>query len=319
MASGDGDFHVRAQVTEKGGEISASVEETNRVRALLGLKPLRTGKEKSKDEIAVENFKRVKEEEAAKKRAQEARERVEAARRRRERNAKIEGPTLGDGDDGVSSVAWVQRSRAKAKEQEARKKEALERAAKGEVGADYTSSDLVGMEVSHDVNSFEEGREVILTLKDTDVLARDEHGNLAGLNEDGDELENVHMAEASREDAKKRRKKRLAAGAYTGWDDDEFEEDAIALGAPKKKKLLRQYDQDDEEAERAKAKTVIGSAGVAAKAKPKAEGAEGDGALPLSLQVERKAASEYYTAEEMAAFKKPKKAKKEKKDKKKRK
>ena len=34
----------KAQVSEKDGEISCSVEETNRIRAQLGLKPLRVGK-----------------------------------------------------------------------------------------------------------------------------------------------------------------------------------------------------------------------------------------------------------------------------------
>ena len=47
--------------TEADGEVSASVEETNRVRALLGLKPLNVGK--SAEEVAVENWKREKEKE----------------------------------------------------------------------------------------------------------------------------------------------------------------------------------------------------------------------------------------------------------------
>jgi hypothetical protein len=45
---------VKAAVTEENGEISCSVEETNRIRALLGLKPLAV---KSKDQQSVDNFK----------------------------------------------------------------------------------------------------------------------------------------------------------------------------------------------------------------------------------------------------------------------
>ena len=46
----------KAQVTEKDGEISCSVEETNRIRAALGMKPLRVGP--GKDPV-VENIGRT--------------------------------------------------------------------------------------------------------------------------------------------------------------------------------------------------------------------------------------------------------------------
>jgi U4/U6.U5 tri-snRNP-associated protein 1 len=42
-------------VTENNGEISCSVEETNRIRALLGLKPLNTARA-NKEQEAVDNF-----------------------------------------------------------------------------------------------------------------------------------------------------------------------------------------------------------------------------------------------------------------------
>mmetsp|Transcript_8388 Transcript_8388/g.31581 ORF Transcript_8388/g.31581 Transcript_8388/m.31581 type:complete len:631 (-) Transcript_8388:49-1941(-) len=316
-----GEFHVRAVVTESNGEISASVEETNRVRALLGLKPLRvatSGAEKSAEEVAVENFRRAKEEEEKKRQQEEARRRVEEARERRARNEQLKGPTLGEAESNVSSVAaWVQRSRQKAKEQEKRKKAALSRAQAGPAAA-YGSKDLSGLEVSHDVDEFEEGKQVILTLKDTDVLQRDEHGVLAGLNEDADELENVKLAEAKRNEERKRRQKRLGQSVYSGWDDDEFEADALALGPKAKKKLLRQYDEEEEAKERLKARTVIEKDGnVQAKARSTQDAGQGDG-LPVSLRTEPLAIqSEYYTQQEMDAFKKPKRSKKkEKKEKK---
>ena len=48
-------MEIKALVTEANGEISCSVEETNRVRKLLGLKPLKIT-EKSSELIAVDNF-----------------------------------------------------------------------------------------------------------------------------------------------------------------------------------------------------------------------------------------------------------------------
>jgi hypothetical protein len=47
---------IKAVVTESNGEISCSVEETNRVRALLGLKPLKVEKQNAEAK-AVQNFK----------------------------------------------------------------------------------------------------------------------------------------------------------------------------------------------------------------------------------------------------------------------
>lgn len=62
-------LHKTVTVTESNGEISCSVEDTNKLRAALGLKPLRIkgqqdeGPIKSAEEIAVNNFamKRAKE------------------------------------------------------------------------------------------------------------------------------------------------------------------------------------------------------------------------------------------------------------------
>ena len=48
---------MRATVTESNGEISCTVEETNRIRIALGLKPLDTTSKKNKEQEAVDNFK----------------------------------------------------------------------------------------------------------------------------------------------------------------------------------------------------------------------------------------------------------------------
>jgi U4/U6.U5 tri-snRNP-associated protein 1 len=54
---------VKASVTENNGEISCSIEETNRIRALLGLKPLKVDS-RSKEQESIDNFNRKKEQEA---------------------------------------------------------------------------------------------------------------------------------------------------------------------------------------------------------------------------------------------------------------
>ena len=56
---------LKATVSESNGEISCSVDETNRLRALLGLRPLKVDSSggKSKEQESVDNFKRTKEEE----------------------------------------------------------------------------------------------------------------------------------------------------------------------------------------------------------------------------------------------------------------
>ena len=46
---------LKVNVKEENGEISCSVEETNRIRALLGLRPLRD-QSKSAEAVAVENL-----------------------------------------------------------------------------------------------------------------------------------------------------------------------------------------------------------------------------------------------------------------------
>jgi uncharacterized protein YkwD len=47
---------LKAIVTEKDGEISCTVEETNRIRALLGLKPLKINNEEKNAKKNHENY-----------------------------------------------------------------------------------------------------------------------------------------------------------------------------------------------------------------------------------------------------------------------
>ena len=100
-----------ANVTEEGGEISCSVEETNRIRAQLGLPPLEiddTKEEKQVDDdwfVFVDHSKILEEEQIRKK--------LEKSRQDRERDEyqNLKGKGLGDllSEEGkeLDVKAWV--------------------------------------------------------------------------------------------------------------------------------------------------------------------------------------------------------------------
>lgn len=92
----------------------------------------------------------------------------------------------------------------------------------------YGENDLAGLKVAHDTDQFEEGEDVILTLKDSRILEGDE-----------DELQNVNIADDEAVQAAKDRK-RKANEAYTGYDDDEFDEKRIG----EKAEVLAKYDDE---------------------------------------------------------------------------
>ena len=113
------------QVSESGGEISASVEETNRIRESLGLKPLAEGAGSAVASKEAEAKARGAERAAAiaKESAEDAmREKLDGARRQRLLNQKLSGKSLGEqlvGDEMDSAAAWVSKHQG----QEATRKE----------------------------------------------------------------------------------------------------------------------------------------------------------------------------------------------------
>jgi hypothetical protein len=171
----------------------------------------------------------------------------------------------------------------------------------------YNASHLKGLKVMHAMNDFEEGQEVVLTLKDTSILQRDEDGKILGLNEEGDELENVNLADKDRRLERESKKRRLNQPVYSALDDYEFQNGApTGTRAP----LLPQYERE----RKASAKFELGAEGVAASdpnaavvARAAASAANVENLLSMS-----KEASDYYSTKEYTTFSKAKKGKKNK-------
>jgi U4/U6.U5 tri-snRNP-associated protein 1 len=305
-SGGDGDGDARGPKTEdKNGEISMSVEETNKLRAQLGLKPLAVGPKKT----AEVNLQKTSAQLAQEREQKQIQQALAQSRKKRELSHKLAGPSLGEQlraeADARDALSWVKQSRGKTK-QAAQQQEKEKKTQ--DAGGAYDASALAGMTVGHAADAFEEGQEVVLTLKDTSVLAAD--GN--DVNDEDDELVNVELSERDRRSAQQSRAERAMMPAYTGYDDDEF----VQMGNPRAKKrqgggkkLLAQYDEDDDArvAEEARKFTLdaSGTSTAAVVRGDKEEAAGGadeddDGVAVISLAMDRtKAAEDYFTAEEM--------------------
>ncbi|KAF8738435.1 SART-1 family, partial [Rhizoctonia solani] len=213
-------------------EESISLEETNKIRISLGLKPLTDDKAPSndKDQEAEQNYtNRKKQEEDDRKKGQvEIAKNIAKARNRIELNRRLVGATLGDADDdaGVDAKNWIKKAKKKEKELAAKRQaelESMDRMAQ----ATYDERDLEGLKVSHDMDQLNEGEDRILTLKDSRILDNEE-----------DELQNIDMAEDEKD--RERHELKTKRRDYTGYDDDEF----LPGQAGMKRAVLSKYDED---------------------------------------------------------------------------
>ncbi|KAL7944386.1 SART-1 protein [Trichoderma barbatum] len=214
---------------------AATIEETNRIRISLGMKPLPVpGAEpapqaaasddeepastvETRQAQAYDNYKKIQDDEAAKKRREEKAAAVRKAREKAQRFALIDGKGLGEEDEGgdIDAKAWLtgQKKRQK-KIDKARKMEEELAAAEAAAAAavQYTSKDLAGIKVAHDSTSFLDGDEQVLTLKDTTI---DEN------EEEGDELENLNIREQEKLTERLDLKKKLKGYNPNDYDDGE--------------------------------------------------------------------------------------------------
>ncbi|ESZ97510.1 putative U4/U6.U5 tri-snRNP-associated protein snu66 [Sclerotinia borealis F-4128] len=224
-----------------------SIEETNRIRVSLGMKPLAVPgaagpvfKEvpsapaedlgstlESRQAEGYDNYRKLQEGEETKKKREAKAEAIKKARDTAKRFAKLEGKGLGEADDDgdLDAKAWLMKQKKRQKEiEKARKKEQERAEAEAAAAAEYTAKDLAGVRVGHELDTFVEGEDQVLTLKDTTI---DEN------EEEGDELENLDLREREKLSDKLELKKKKPT--YNPNDDDDESGD---------RKILAHYDED---------------------------------------------------------------------------
>ncbi|KPV75430.1 uncharacterized protein RHOBADRAFT_48436, partial [Rhodotorula graminis WP1] len=216
---------------------SISLEETNKIRVSLGLKPIADPTTSAGadarldgDALAEDNYAKQRDAEQKDKDAQALKDRLDRARNQKDRQRKLVGRGLGDAADdaarvkreddapeGEDSRAWVKRQKKRAKElaaKRAREEAEADRLAEEEErgrGSKYGEDDLAGLKVAHGADAFEEGEDVVLTLKDSRVL-----------DDEDDELHNVNLAENAKTKHALEQKKKGSQN-YGRYDDEEFE------------------------------------------------------------------------------------------------
>jgi U4/U6.U5 tri-snRNP-associated protein 1 len=172
----------------------------------------------------------------------------------------------------------------------------------------YSANDLRGLKVLHGAGNFDVGEEVILTLADSNILDTDEHGQLLGLRDDDDVLQNPLMLEEEQRLAREKRAKRAKQPVYSGFDDDEFESINGGPGA-RQSTILAHYDKEAASGPR----LVLGESGMVA-ASTTSSGLDAAAMFSKpesqSLSMEITPSSDFYTPTEYAAFHKPRKDKK---------
>lgn len=297
---------------------SLSIEETNRLRAKLGLKPLDLPESKGGDDGKPKKSEGVHKPPvnlAEIKKTEKLKEKMENRKRQRELKSKlsrVKGLGESDSDDGGAS-AWVAKSRKQQRDKDLAEKRAKmleemdedfgigglveeEFQAGSKKQNAYTSHDLSGLRVQHGLDKFNEGRNVILTLKDRGILDEDD---------DGDTLINVNIEDDERAEKNIENKKKKPD--YKPYDEAELDE----YGMMKPANMLEKYDEEIEGEK--KESFTLGSHGVydAAHEKRMVEirrdlKAKGESLLTSRMVL----ATEYMTQEEAkaaVAFKKTKK------------
>jgi U4/U6.U5 tri-snRNP-associated protein 1 len=178
---------------------SLSIEETNKLRIKLGLKPLQVddGSNNESGEKKEDEFVHKPAEDLWNKRKQdELRKKLLIAKEKRQQNKKLSKvKTLGEeSDDEESAAAWVLKSKKKEaavkRDKEMKRLEAefgvgdLVQSQMGSKSMDahYSERDLQGMSVEHNIKSFKEGKTQILVIKDKDVLDEDPEDVLPSVN-----------------------------------------------------------------------------------------------------------------------------------------
>ncbi|KAI2651284.1 U4 tri-snRNP-associated 1 [Labeo rohita] len=290
------------------GDASLSIEETNKLRAKLGLKPLDLNESKkeagTKEEpLLAEAINPVQIKQQA-----EMREKLAALKEKRLLNQKLgKVKALGDEEPWLDdTAAWVERSRKLAKEKEMAEKRAklleemdeefgVSNLVEQEFAQDkrdaYGSRDLKGLKVQHKMESFKEGETVVLTLEDKGVLEEEE-----------DVLVNVGLID--KEKAEKNVELKKKKPDYKPYEEEESVDDMVIL---KPKSVLSKY---DEEIEGEKKKSFrLNTGGFVGGERERELQAIRENLRNQAQSLNMPAltlAHEYYTPQEMVGFKKTK-------------
>jgi U4/U6.U5 tri-snRNP-associated protein 1 len=306
-----------------GKDISLSVDETNRLRAELGLKPLRPKASESALPLTGKSFDLIHAPPPSNGRSTVSNS--SSANQRPHVSSVAVAAVLGlnddddedDDEDDEDAGAWVERMRRETqKSGTASRKRPRTLSPPRDVGT--AIHDLAGTRVQHSrLDALAEGEEAVLTMADTSVL--DESG--LGMNEDADVLVSVEDRETvvACEATRLRNGAAVADLQYDPTDDAEFRE-AGKNGGGGAASILRKYDALEVAAD-----FQIGGDGVvlqpqrdhAAKDAARFRAAADISKLEGDEPEGSKFVSDYYTKEEFAAFK-PKKQSKSKTKKKKR-
>lgn len=181
----------------KAGEISQSVEESNKLREKLGIQKLKedkpqSSKGSSNDPVFAPADKKA---EDAKDTDKESKRKAAAAKSKRDHEELVQGVGLGDileKEEGKGSASdWIARTRgadgsmkgATAKKDDGKKR-------KEAPGGDVS---VPKMKVRHDSEALKEGETMVMTLSDQRLIDKD--GNLV---ETQDELSNVNLLDSDK-------------------------------------------------------------------------------------------------------------------------
>ncbi|KAL5971626.1 tri-snRNP-associated protein 1 [Taenia solium] len=279
------------EVGDHGTAESLSIDETNKLRAKLGLAPLDLGGDSKADSDEAKprnsdtDFVHAPAKDLTKaKQAEKLQEKIATAKEKRELLSKLrEVKSLSSGEETTVS-SWVEKMRLKEKARlEAEKR------------PEYSSASLEGLKVEHSVDRFSEAEPIILTLKDSDVLAEDA----------SDVLTNVNLEDEERAERNRMNKRKLAGLGGILQDEDED----VMMGL-REKGVLEKYDVELSGPK--KAQFILEANGTYATDHERALRR-----LQEELQTTRQSledqelrpAADFYTADEMAQFKKRKKRK----------
>ncbi|GBP62117.1 hypothetical protein EVAR_46086_1 [Eumeta japonica] len=240
----------RSPVASTSNAESLSIEDTNKLRIKLGLKPLEVSEKptddgKIKDDLG-EFYHKPAANLSEQKQTEKIREKLQERKEKRKLEKKLQNTTLiAELSDDEDASAWVKKSRIieKQKEEAARRAAMLDEMDEvfgvgalvaDEVKADrersYTDRDLHGLRVAHDLDILNEGHDVVLTLADKNVLEEDNEDILVNVN--------IVDNEKYKKNIQERKKAKLGYQAYE--DEEDIEKAALGIAKP----VLAKYDDE---------------------------------------------------------------------------